>query len=670
MTEIEDLKDKISNLISEQIVIYLQYCDVFQKKIFPNKDTVSLWIKQIQPQYTDFDNKLLNVEKNIALIPDIIEQYHKYIETFQSSNDISVTYLKLLFNTLNGTGQIRQLPNWIAPLNDSFDKVKGDDLNYNAKQTTVSFLVTILNSTLSFAEQESLKIAQIQAFDYFKYTDKNYVIIGANGSGKSSFARNTKQILGENIAIIAAQKIFSFRKINSVTLGKSSRENVWNFQHDPKLYKNDDFASQIEHDLQNVFQSLVEEQNDSANKYFEADKTEHKAIRSITTLERVITLWHEILLHRQLKYEEGDLKVVTPAGKEYSFMQLSDGEKAVFYYIAHVLLAQKDSYIIVDEPENHLHLALVTKLWDMLEQERKDCRFIYLTHNLDFAASRNNAKKIWMKKFMEPAHWDMQSLPEDKDLPEILYMELLGSRKPVLFCEGTKASLDYKLYNRIFPNYTIIPVRGHIQVISYTRAFNKSASIHGNRAIGLIDGDYHTQDEKEAWLKDNIFCLDVQEIENLLCDELLLKMTQQRCGAPESSIQTAKDTFFKELSQNIETQALDYATQRINEYFKSHLLEDQKTEKLLKEKLEELKSLKDINIDTLISERKIELQRIIDKRDYEDGIKKCNNKGLIGTVPVCIYKEYKERIFTLLDQEPDVLEAFRKKHFSHVPQEL
>ena len=124
-----------------------------------------------------------------------------------------------------------------------------------------------------------------------------------------------------------------------------------------------------------------------------------------------------------------------------------------------------------------MNLALITRLWDRLEKERKDCRFIYLTHNLDFAASRINSEKLWMKDFTPPAQWNLEKLPSDENLPEILYMELLGSRKPILFCEGTKASLDYKLYTRLFPEYTIIPSEGHLQVINYTIIKNQKLFI-------------------------------------------------------------------------------------------------------------------------------------------------------------------------------------------------
>jgi ABC-type cobalamin/Fe3+-siderophores transport system ATPase subunit len=664
--------NQIIMLINKHNNAYDDYLKLFDDYVNPNTEKIKEWFSQIRIDYStnDVSSSLLKENQNKQLVQSIKQQNEQFRISVSDINTISVSYLTLLLNTLNSYNVLHQLPSWIESIRLSFEQLQKDPLNFNAKNTIVNLLLMIFSNTEKFTTECALKNSQLINFDYFKNNDKNIVIIGANGSGKSSFARNTKQLLGDNIAIIAAQKIFSFQKIDSVTLGKMSRESLWNFQRDNKLYKDNSFTSLIEHDLQTVFKSLVEEQNDSANQYFEKDRTSHIAERSITTLEKVIHIWHEILLHRELQYSEGDLVVLTQHGNKYPFMQLSDGEKAVFYYIAHVLLAHKDSFIIVDEPENHLHLALVAKLWDTLEQERSDCRFIYLTHNLDFAASRNNSEKIWMKNFTPPAYWEMQPLPTDEKLPEILYMELLGSRQPILFCEGTKDSLDYKLYTRVFPKYTIIPVQGHLQVISYTRAFNASTSIHGNQAIGIIDGDYHTQGEKNAWKKDSIYCLEVQEVENLLCDELLLKMVQERTGATDESIQEAKDNFFKDLSNHIDSQALDYATQRINEYFKSHMLERQKSTALLKTNLEKLQKLDDLNVDKLFEQRQTELRKILEERDYENGIKKYNNKGLIGISPLPILKEYKDRVFVILDQSSKILVAFRKKYFSFIPQEI
>src|SRR5688500_17911129 len=43
--------------------------------------------------------------------------------------------------------------------------------------------------------------------------------------------------------------------------------------------------------------------------------------------------------------------------------------------------------------ELHLHRALQAPLWDEIEAERADCLFVYLTHDLDFAASRRSEER-------------------------------------------------------------------------------------------------------------------------------------------------------------------------------------------------------------------------------------------------------------------------------------
>ena len=50
---------------------------------------------------------------------------------------------------------------------------------------------------------------------------------------------------------------------------------------------------------------------------------------------------------------------------------MSDGERVIFYVVGRVMLAKESSLIIVDEPEMHLHKAILNKLWDILEEKRK-----------------------------------------------------------------------------------------------------------------------------------------------------------------------------------------------------------------------------------------------------------------------------------------------------------
>lgn len=667
MENIDEAKRKLQQIIEVHKATYLAYKDFLETIIKPNEVKIKLWKNEVFPVQTNFDTLLETSYKNLTVIDDIIAQYGQIFDTVMSSATVSEAYLTLVFNTLNQSRTMRELPDSLTHIQNLYDDASNDEINFQKKQTFISFAQNIFQIAVDIATKDYLSLAQIYAFKYFGNTDKNFVIIGANGSGKSSFARNTKKVLGKNVAIIAAQKIFSLRKVTSVSLGQSSREQVWNYQSNDKLYKDTNFANNMENDLQRLFESLVEEQNACANEYFEANKYGENLKRKSTTLEHTIALWHEILLHRELKYDSGELKVSSQDINEYGFMGLSDGEKAVFYYIAHVLLAKENSFIIIDEPENHLHLALVTKLWDRLEQERNDCHFIYLTHNLDFATSRINAEKLWMKDFVPPAQWNIEPLPSDDSLPEVLYMELLGSRKPILFCEGTKSSLDYKLYTRLFGDYTIIPVGGHLQVISYTRAFNNSAGIHGNKAVGVIDGDFHSEEQKQKWKSDGIFSIDVQEVENLLCDEDLLKACCSAFYANEDKLVQAKEQFFNKMKKTLDAQALEYATQAINERLKANLLDKPDNVEQLKSKMQELLESSISDIDSLVATRKTELQSILDTKDYAMGVKKYNYKGLIGIVPIVLEKEYKDKVFLFLDQHKEVLDFLRHKYFFDIP---
>ena len=100
------------------------------------------------------------------------------------------------------------------------------------------------------------------------------------------------------------------------------------------------------------------------------------------------------------------------------------------------------------------------------------------------------------------------------------------------------------------------------------------------------------------------------------------------------------------------------------------MLKKQKDADSLKNSLDELIKSSELNVERLIEERKMLLQKILDNRDYELGIKSYNNKGLIALIPCEIEKDYKEKVFIMLDKNPNVLEDFRQKYFSQIPQEF
>ncbi|EJJ4544266.1 DUF4435 domain-containing protein, partial [Campylobacter coli] len=170
--------------------------------------------------------------------------------------------------------------------------------------------------------------------------------------------------------------------------------------------------------------------------------------------------------------------------------------------------------IIIDEPELHLHPSLTNRLWDILEKHRQDCLFIYITHDLNFASSRTNSDKFWIKSY-NGEKWEFEQISTNEIMPQELFLKLLGTRRNVLFIEGKNNSLDFKIYSVLYPQYQIITCGSCEKVIQYTKAFNDQSALHGFKAYGIIDRDYRSQNEINALMNKDINVLKVAEVENL-----------------------------------------------------------------------------------------------------------------------------------------------------------
>ena len=107
----------------------------------------------------------------------------------------------------------------------------------------------------------------------------------------------------------------------------------------------------------------------------------------------------------------------------YKASQLSDGERVVFYLIGQALAVPSDGILVIDEPELHLHKSIQYPLWDRIEKVRNDCLFVYLTHDVEFAASRIGFKKLWLTDY-DGKKWNWKELADEMELPEELLLEV------------------------------------------------------------------------------------------------------------------------------------------------------------------------------------------------------------------------------------------------------
>lgn len=506
------------------------------------------------------------------------------------------------------------------------------------------------------------RVAEISVYTKIYKIKNNIVIIGRNGSGKSNFARELNSMLSEEMSIISAQRLLYYNPPTQISLKNNYFNIIREFQSESKLSKDENYHDLVLNDFTNLLLALFEEKRMNVYRYYSGS---HK---TQSVIDKTIDIWQEICSDKKMVHSlDFELVVHSGNGDTYEFNLLSDGEKAIFYYIGHTLLAKKDGYILIDEPENHLHLSSCIKLWDILERKRDDCKFIYITHNLEFATSRKNKTLVWNEKYQPPFDWEFEIIEENQGLPEKFLIEMLGSRKKILFCEGKeRKSIDHTVYKSLFPEYHVIPVDGHKEVITYVRASLKNDHLAHFKIIGIIDGDFISSSMKKAYESDNIFTLPFNEIENLIFSETILKLIIKKFHCNKlmggDVLNRFKEEFFNEIIKNKESLSLEYTRHKLNEHISSHSLTTKSSSTIsdLQSEVDNYFSSKKINeIYESYHDKLVELVR---EKDFEELMKINNLKGrLIGIAQKYVTNDYVRKVEILFEEiDPEQLLSIRE----------
>lgn len=360
-------------------------------------------------------------------------------------------------------------------------------------------------------------------------SEHSFVIIGANGSGKShlgafiesSDSNNTLRISAQRALAIPDEVTVRSEQVawNTILYGNEQQKDKgykWNWgKETTKLV--DDYRNVLEA----VFARIANEKDDYFRTCRECEKQSRpKPNTSDTIADKIINIWNSVFPHRHIIIEDYKIKAKIPNNEEYLGSEMSDGERVAIYMIGQCLVAPSNVTIVIDEPEIHLHKAIMHELWDKIEEYCPDNAFVYITHDLEFASSRKDAKKIWVKSYCIEngmPKWDIEILEDHDVIPESLMIEILGNRKNVLFVEGEKGSYDSMLYSYIYDKHYIVPCHNCYKVIELTKAFNEERikELHNISVQGIIDRDYLTDAEVEAYRGDGVHTLGVAEVENL-----------------------------------------------------------------------------------------------------------------------------------------------------------
>lgn len=470
------------------------------------------------------------------------------------------------------------------------------------------------------------------------------VIIGANGSGKTRFGANIEVRHSINTHRISAQKSLSMpKRVGTKSIEVATSELLYGgyMDIDPNYYKDDKkkkrWSDNLNTSLLNDYEKLMvllhtEEFEDALN--YKEGRIVNKPITKLDTIQ---IIWEQVLPHRKLQKKAGVIEAYpsNDATSKYNGSELSDGERVIFYLIGEALCAPKNALIIFDEPEMHIHKSLIKKLFDLIEKEREDCAFIYLTHDIDFAFSREDAVKIWTKSYNGNDTWDYEILEKVSPIPEQLYLEILGSRRPIIFLEGEDSSIDYKIYEYIYTDYTLKPLGSCEKVIQSVKAFNDQSSFHHIKSFGIIDRDTRSNNEVKNLNKKGIWVLNVAEAENLFLLENVVKSIAAHMGKNSEEV-------FKQVKSNV----LQSFKKHLNAQILLHYRE------ILKGNFRELSNFRSkdisdaiaeidaafslINKQDLFSSIKNEFESYLLNQDYNSILRVFNfKKALIPTSDVC-----------------------------------
>ena len=513
--------------------------------------------------------------------------------------------------------------------------------------------------------------------DQIEYSTSNnsLIIIGANGSGKSKLGAWIEQQDMENVHRIGAQRSLNFGDFielksreqaeNSLLYGVDNIEN--NNSYRKKLVRWDygEFTTKLLNDYRDVLSLMIAIKNQIHDKYIkeckekEKNKQEYDKVPD-TVIDKLIRIWNNIFPQREIDFT--DAKVTTKLKNavgdiiSYKGKEMSDGERVALYLIAQCLCIPENKTIIIDEPEIHLHRSIMNKLWTEIEKERKDCFFIYITHDIQFAANHKNADKVWVKEY-DGENWKIEKIEQNNGLPEQLLLDIMGNRKKVLFVEGTAESYDTQLYSVIYKDYYVIPCGGCSSVINFTKAMKDNAQLHHLECYGLIDRDYRTEEEIESLKAKGIYTIDVAEVENLFLVEELLLVINDILSPGDSKVENIKNKIIEFYQSQKDTQICKAIVAELKHKL-STIDINKKGKEQLKQALKD--GFRDISFDSIKEEK----QNIFDlSTEYKEVLKLFNQKRVSHIVMENFgIRDYEQFVIGQLqgDKSEEIIEAIKK----------
>lgn len=366
-------------------------------------------------------------------------------------------------------------------------------------------------------------------------------IVGPNGAGKSGLMLSLYRANHEKAVRIAAHRQ-TWMESNFIPFSPQDKINTENNVRSQDVQPNarwKEWNSSVRSGL--VIADLIDADNALSRKIREemvAGNTAEaeKIAASPAPLDLINNLFMGAGIPIKLTISENSAIIASKNGGEnYSIASLSDGERAALLIAGAVLTAKPGSLILIDEPERHLHTSIVTPLLLQLFSTRTDCTFVVSTHELTLPVSCPGARTVLVRDSMainnDVNSWDLDVLEPGIDIDDVTKEAIIGSRRKMLFIEGTQSSLDKPLYEILFPGVSIFPRSSCRDVEHAVASVRDTSAVAWVQAYGIVDQDQLTPEKKATLETQGVFPLSVYSVEALYYNPIIVEAVAKRQSA-------------------------------------------------------------------------------------------------------------------------------------------
>lgn len=351
-------------------------------------------------------------------------------------------------------------------------------------------------------------------------------ILGRNGTGKSALVNRLAAEWAGRVVYMPGSRPSYFDQ-ESLSMTPASRRD---FDTNLRYYDSSDtrwksLAGTIRnekaiHDLQ---AAETQYKLNAANQ-IKAEGSSSSAIARLQSDSSPLDIVNSVLaqanLAVQLEIAGAELRA-KQADSLYSYARMSDGERASLVFAAEVVAAHPGMVFLIDEPELHLHPSIVVALVKALMLTRPDCGFVVCTHQLELPLAAQGGEMILVRGCLwqggSIASWDIDVIRDSAQIPEWLWVDVIGARRKILFIEGNdRTSLDQPLYALLFPKVSVRPRESCKDVMRAVEGLRAVEGVHRATAFGLIDHDGMSVDQMMKFEQEGIYPLPIFAVESLI----------------------------------------------------------------------------------------------------------------------------------------------------------